>query len=584
MGIFENLQRRAAKSGLAPKLIASLRYLSLIAALAGIVWLLVLPIDGQYRKTYISENALLPAQARTYFRESEWNIVRGYREEVNMLETASPEQRSQAIVEWMDDIGLKTSVHHWEVAHPGHKNESLSGTNVYGILHSPRGGHAEAMVLTAPWINKDYQFNGGGVALVVALARYFHKWSIWSKNIIFVVSSDSQFSLRSWISAYHTSLPNTAGSIEGAVVLDYPDKSDYLDSVEIFYEGLNGQLPNLDLINTAVIISNHEGLKVFIQGMISAGFNIYKERVQTLFRGILAQLVAGIGPGPGSENFSGWRIDSITLRARGTAGPMDITTFGRIAESLFRSINNLLEHFHQSFFFYFLLSPRKFVSIGTYLPAAMLLANSFLLIAVYNLVMTTKRDFQTIIFVPGIILAVVVATSQLFGYVSLLIESKSVFPFVISGGVVFSLGVPSAIKLLTGKNTFSVSTLLSLHSLTMILYSLFLTTLSTLNFSLSFCLGLVTIPLAWIRPGMPLYKSIILLTISSPWVGLVILSAIKELPPHELILSLVWAWRGLQVWTWGIITGIWLPVWLVCVVVASAPTPAPAPQTEKKAS
>jgi glycosylphosphatidylinositol transamidase len=48
-----------------------------------------------------------------------------------------------------------------------------------------------------------------------------------------------------------------------------------------------------------------------------------------------------------------------------------------VTESLIRSINNLLEHLHQSFFFYILLNANRFVSIGNYLPAAMLIAGSF---------------------------------------------------------------------------------------------------------------------------------------------------------------------------------------------------------------
>src|SRR5271169_1051467 len=62
----------------------------------------------------------------------------------------------------------------------------------------------------------------------------------------------------------------------------------------------------------------------------------------------------------------------------------------RVVESLCRSLNNLLEHLHQSFFFYFVLSPNgnsliepgRFVSIGTYLPAAMILAASFTITAI----------------------------------------------------------------------------------------------------------------------------------------------------------------------------------------------------------
>jgi glycosylphosphatidylinositol transamidase len=61
-----------------------------------------------------------------------------------------------------------------------------------------------------------------------------------------------------------------------------------------------------------------------------------------------------------------------------------------VIESLCRSLNNLLEHLHQSFFFYLILSPTgstlnepgRFVSIGTYLPAAMIMAASFTITAI----------------------------------------------------------------------------------------------------------------------------------------------------------------------------------------------------------
>lgn len=62
----------------------------------------------------------------------------------------------------------------------------------------------------------------------------------------------------------------------------------------------------------------------------------------------------------------------------------------RVIESLCRSLNNLLEHLHQSFFFYLILAPTgktigdpgRFVSIGTYLPAAMIMAASFTITAI----------------------------------------------------------------------------------------------------------------------------------------------------------------------------------------------------------
>ena len=48
--------------------------------------------------------------------------------------------------------------------------------------------------------------------------------------------------------------------------------------------------------------------------------------------------------------------------------------FSRVVEGVFRSLNNLLERFHQSFFFYLLPSTDRYVSIGLYMPPFALMA------------------------------------------------------------------------------------------------------------------------------------------------------------------------------------------------------------------
>ncbi|CAN6630107.1 GPI transamidase component Gaa1p [Trichomonascus vanleenenianus] len=577
MGLFEKARKKAEKLGILQKATASLPYISLATAIVGVAWLMVLPMQGQFRNTYISENALLPAQAMTYFRESEWHVTRGYREEVHLLEHADEETRVATIAQWFDDVGLKTARHHWQVEHNG---EIFNGTNIYGVLHAPRGDNTEAMVLVAPWTNAAGEFNDGGVTLVAALTRYLKKWSVWSKNIVFVVTTDSHLSLRSWVEAYHTSLENTAGSIEGAIVLDYSSKYDYFDAIEIFYDGLNGQQPNLDLFNTVVNIANHEHLKVIIQG-VTEQIGDYHSRGITLLRGIMRQLTSGVmGPGPGSETFSGWRIDAVTLRAVGNKGPHDITTFGRIAESTLRSVNNLLEHFHQSFFFYFLMAPKKFVSIGTYLPAAMLTSNSFTLMAIYKMLTAQKSTVALTTVRPIAILALVLGASVLFGYFSLRISTADSVPFVVASGLAL-YSLPIVLRLL-GVQIKDKVTLTYLQAYSLIFYGLCLTTIATLNFALSLVMGLVSLPLAWVQPlpeenKKPVVKrNILLLLFSSPWSGLAMLalyiSTVANQPVtvafETLVHGLLWGWRALDVWTWGVIVAIWLPAWINGVIIA----------------
>lgn len=233
------------------------------------------------------------------------------------------------------------------------------------------------------------EVNNSGVALVLTLARYFKRWSLWSKDIIFLVSGDSTTGPQAWVDAYHDghderyveSLKIKSGALQGAVAVDYPAGpwGHRYDKLHIVYDGMNGQLPNLDLFNTAVqIASGQLGIGCAIQSMWNH-HDSYKDRLQTMLRGMLSQAM-GHATGPHSS-FIPYHVDAITLVTVGD-GWHDEMSLGKTVESLFRSLNNLLEHLHQSFFFYLLLQANRFVSIGTYLPSAMLIAVNFSIAAI----------------------------------------------------------------------------------------------------------------------------------------------------------------------------------------------------------
>ena len=106
----------------------------------------------------------------------------------------------------------------------------------------------------------------------------------------------------------------------------------------------------------------------------------YQDRLQTMLRGMLNQ---GLGHASGPHSsFIPYHVDAITLQPFGD-GWQDEMAMGRVIESTFRSLNNLLEHLHQSFFFYLLMQANRFVSIGTYLPSAMLVAVNFTIMAIF---------------------------------------------------------------------------------------------------------------------------------------------------------------------------------------------------------
>lgn len=211
-------------------------------------------------------------------------------------------------------------------------------------------------------------------------------WSLWSKDIILVIPPDSFAGPQAWVDAYHDahdpsrvdSLPIKSGALQGAIALDYVQER-HFQSVHIVYDGVNGQLPNLDLINSVVHVAGGQmGMGVALQEMYDHD-NQYPDRLRTMLRGMLKQGL-GMASGPHSS-FMPYHVDAVTLQPFGE-GWQDEMAMGRVVEGTFRSLNNLLEHLHQSFFFYLIMHKERFVSIGTYLPSAMLVAANFTIMAI----------------------------------------------------------------------------------------------------------------------------------------------------------------------------------------------------------
>lgn len=175
------------------------------------------------------------------------------------------------------------------------------------------------------------------------------------------------------------SLPIKTGALQGAIAIDYPFDH-HFEGVHVIYDGTNGQLPNLDVINSIVNIAGGQmGMQTAIQDMKSHSSR-YPDRLKTMLRGMLNQGL-GTSAGPHSS-FIPYHVDAVTLQPYGE-GWQDEMAMGRVVEGTFRSLNNLLEHLHQSFFFYLLMQTDRFVSIGTYLPSAMLLAANFTIMAIF---------------------------------------------------------------------------------------------------------------------------------------------------------------------------------------------------------
>ncbi|KAI2471149.1 Glycosylphosphatidylinositol:protein transamidase, GAA1 component [Annulohypoxylon bovei var. microspora] len=604
-----------------PRLLKLPPYISLLCIIVGVVWLLVLPLDQYSRRTYISENALLPGQVHTYFGGSDQNVFRAYRHEVDALHA-----RNSSNLEINDElerifrgVGLKVGRQNYTYNAAGH---SYGGENVYAILQAPRGDATEAIVLVAAWRNVKDEFNRNGLALALALTRYFRRWSLWSKDIILVVPPDSRAGPQAWVDAYHdahdpsrvASLPIKSGALQGAIAIDYAQE-DRFESVHIVYDGVNGQLPNLDLINSVVnIASGQMGMGSALQGMWKHSQK-YDDNLQTVLRGMLRQAL-GHASGPHSS-FIPYHVDAITLQPVGN-GWHDEMGLGRLVEGMFRSLNNLLEKLHQSFFFYLLIHKHRFVSIGTYLPSAMLVAANFTIMAISLWVKSGYKEVERIeekedetIKVDGdgdgkakdgeeakgekeaapVSMAVeretllpltLVAGCQFLGVVPLFIFNQTPSSLLTPVFILFAVlnaALPHLASHLLTTNTRAPPTAQQyqlVKSFSLLLLGMFLSSLATLNFALAFLVGLLASPLSfsrpWPRSPAPRYAQVALLHVLSPPAVLLGGSAVAGIGVERVLEEAAFGWHVWGLYTPLVVWCVWWPAWIVgCLVVLGRP-------------
>ncbi|KAF2758260.1 Glycosylphosphatidylinositol:protein transamidase, GAA1 component [Pseudovirgaria hyperparasitica] len=594
-------------------------YLSALLVIVGCVWLCLLPLDEYSRKTYISENALLPGQVHTYFGGSEHNVFRAYRHEVAGLVGKSEQERSQKLGDILRLAGLKVATQKYEYDVSGRK---LSGENVYAVLQGPRADATEAVVMIASWKTMNGDINHSGVALLLTLARYMKRWSLWSKDVIFLISGDSREGPQAWVDAYHNAVlpasvePLTikSGALQGAVAIEYPAGpwGHRFDKLHILYDGTNGQLSNLDLFNTAVqIASNQMGIGCTLQRMFDHK-NTYEERLQTMLRGMVNQ---GLGHSTGPHSsFIPYHVDAITLQTVGD-GWHDEMGLGKVVESLFRSLNNLLEHLHQSFFLYLLLQAKVFVSIGTYLPSAMLVAANFTVTCIALWVqsgrplnsskatsaatpgaskeekMVVIKEKKSVALVPASTLAVVerkmffplayIAAAHFLGLIPFYLFNNSpehvlrpLFHATTAITLVLPIMTATAVSQFR-RPTQQETTLIQCFSL--LLLGMFLSALATLNFSLSFIIGVLAVPLSFVRriPNSTVLPCLmtVILTAVSPMMVATLATQHWHYDVVDLLLQAAQGWHIWGMWTQVVVWLVWFPAWFAgaSIVVWSLP-------------
>ncbi|XP_017852048.1 glycosylphosphatidylinositol anchor attachment 1 protein [Drosophila busckii] len=370
---------------------------------AGVVWFLCLALPEFNHGTYLSENALSPGLVYPEIR------IDANRLAVQLLEELQRERKDHQattphawIAAKFNEFGLETHVHNFTLRYPFGNGKEFHGKNVYGILRAPRIGSTEGIVFSAPYrapnsVDVDIT---PSVPLLLAFADFARRKNYWAKDLIFLVTEQEQLGMQAWLEAYHDgdnvadhsflnpgNLPARAGSLQAALNIEVQDFE--IDYIDVKIEGLNGKLPNLDMFNLVQRIMAREGVssgyKQTPRKKRRSNLSNFEQNLRQMLT-MLASQSTGV-PNGNHGLFHRYRIDALTIAAAKRVTNTNVKTSPGSAaipllqaiEGIARSLNNLLERFHQSFFFYVIVHNDRYISIGDYMPALVaLVACSFI--------------------------------------------------------------------------------------------------------------------------------------------------------------------------------------------------------------
>ncbi|EPZ35858.1 Gaa1-like, GPI transamidase component domain-containing protein [Rozella allomycis CSF55] len=294
-----------------------------------------------WRNTYISENALMPDYASTTFNINHW-------EQMKKIKSNFQSNLS------FEDIQSLLPKHFCTFS-----DETLLFNSNTGLSHRWHRG----CNIWFPFQRKQYM-----------------GFNYMAKDVHLVFYRES---LKDWLHSYYLEKKIVdideqecfGGILQAGLVLDIElPKEAEQGKAYVKYEGPDGLLPNLDLLNSFFRIASVHGNI----GLSSISYLLNND-VVGYFKGLFSILFS-LGTRAifyDSEHHGAllkYRIEAFTL------GMMDsdrknpnidtrLYDLFPMIESLWRSVNNILERFHQSFFFYLLPDQLHYISISYYMPA-----------------------------------------------------------------------------------------------------------------------------------------------------------------------------------------------------------------------
>ncbi|KAF2073487.1 hypothetical protein CYY_005196 [Polysphondylium violaceum] len=405
--------------------IVLLSFLGLSLYLSGIISFYYYPENAH--QTYLSENALMPGSARVTFDYQDFNKIQEFSHTFSKLiwrlnhnSTLDKSKRSIIASEWiqksLNEIGIESFIHKYPITYRNNNSSNSNnnnGNNIYSVLRAPHSDGTESIILSGSFNSSNSKLledeEISSVGLLMSIMRHlYQKGRNWlAKDIVLLISDtcsqsdtdSSSHGIRAWIDDYHDStllssfqrnyFPR-AGQIQAAINIDV-DKKYSPEKIFILPEGSNGQLPNLDLINTIGRLAKRESVSDKISlSLDDPSLHFIPNNLRTLAKFMLNQ-ASGVPTGDHGM-FNSYHIDSVTVAISNT--PKSALIVSRLLVGTVRSLNNLLERLHQSFYYYLLPSPFHYVSIGEYMISLGLIISP-LVIRVLYLLFTLSSTFKS---------------------------------------------------------------------------------------------------------------------------------------------------------------------------------------------
>jgi glycosylphosphatidylinositol transamidase len=287
--------------------------------LLGLLGFLYLSSPIVSRRTYLSENALSPGLVSSdlfisaeHTRHLMTQLRTGFQND-NITDIIQSILIENGIEAYKQDLGKNLT--------------DQQDENVYGIVRAPRLASTESIILVAPLHvrtqTKSQQFKANlfGIAHTLEIAFALHRKPYMAKDIILLFPAAQENGTRVWLDAYFNNNPHSlpldahAGSIQAGLALEFPHEKFY--SIDLRHNGINGQLPNLDLINTIVQLCDKNSIatslyNIYVDLSNNNAFTDYIiKSMRTLLVNILT-LATGVSDGVHGQ-FLHYRIEMITI-------------------------------------------------------------------------------------------------------------------------------------------------------------------------------------------------------------------------------------------------------------------------------